>query len=112
MKYILTQQETNGVIGPCNSIQQQEDGYECDGIFYSTAVTGPVVKSEVADDYVNPAITQQGIDVINAQQSKLREEQYKLRSDPINFQYQAGTKTKEDWLNERTAIQIEYPYIS
>jgi hypothetical protein len=110
MKYILTQQETNGVIGPCNSIQQQDDGYECDGIFYSTSVTGAVVKSEVDDDYVNPAIHKQTIDVFNAQQSQLREEQYKLKSDPIFFQYQRGSKTEQEWLDAVNAIKTQLPY--
>lgn len=53
MKYILTTLE-GGIHGPFNSAEQVDDGYLCDGESYQTTVTGEVVKSEVADDYVNP----------------------------------------------------------
>lgn len=53
MKYILTTLE-GGIHGPFNSAEQVDNGYLCDGESYQTTVIGEVVKSEVADDYVNP----------------------------------------------------------
>ena len=53
MKYILTD-ENGGILGPYSNVEQVENGYLCDNISLQTVVTGPVVKSEVADDYVHP----------------------------------------------------------
>ena len=53
MKYILTTLE-GGIHGPFNSAEKTDDGYLCDNESYQTTVTGEVVKSEVADDYINP----------------------------------------------------------
>lgn len=105
MKYILTQ--TNGnILGPFTTVSQNTHGWVADDSIHYTSIFGVMASSEVADDYE----TSHQIATYNLTQSKLREEQYKLVSDPINFQYQAGVKTKEDWLNARTAIQAQYPY--
>ena len=53
MKYILTNEE-NFVYGPFNEVTQESDGYICDGTIYFTVITGPVVESEVPDDYQTP----------------------------------------------------------
>jgi len=105
MKYILIQTDQNQ-LGPFTSISQNADGWVADDSIYYTSVFGDMTSSEVADDYETP--TQ--ITNYNNQQSQLREAAYKLESDPINFQYQAGVKTKQDWLDARTAIQERYPY--
>jgi hypothetical protein len=105
MKYILTQ-TNNTQFGPFNSVTQNEEGWIADDSVYYTSIFGAMTSSEVADDYETPT----ELEIYNTQQSQLREEQYKLKSDPINFQYQAGVKTKQDWLDARAAIQAEYPY--
>lgn len=105
MKYILTQ--TDGyILGPFNTVEETDQGYICDNSLNPTSVIGFVTVSEVPDDYMSPA----QIEVFNSKQAELREIQYKLKSDPINFQYQAGVKTKQEWLDARAAIQAEYPY--
>jgi hypothetical protein len=105
MKYILTQ--TNQTqLGPFTTVQETDVGYMCDDSLYPTSIYGQVTESEVPDDYMTP----DQIINYNNQQSELREVQYKLKSDPINFQYQAGVKTKQEWLDARAAIQAEYPY--
>ena len=109
MKYILTTQE-NTVLGPFTVLTQTSNGYVGDNVLYPTTSTGPVVKSEVADDYVNPAQVANETEAFNEEQRKLREAAYKVQSDPINFQYQAGVKTKQDWLDARSAVQAQYPY--
>lgn len=105
MKYILTQ--TDGyILGPFNTVEETDQGYICDNSLNPTSVIGSVTVSEVPDDYMSPA----QIEVFNSKQAELREIQYKLKSDPINFQYQAGVKTKQEWLDARAAIQAEFPY--
>jgi len=105
MKYILTQTDGN-ILGPFTTVSQNAHGWIADDSIYYTSIFGVVVSSEVTDDYETP----NQIETYNQEQSKLREEQYKLVSDPINFQYQAGVKTKEDWLKARSDIQVQYPY--
>lgn len=105
MKYILTQID-GFILGPFTTVEQTDQGYLCDNSLYPTSIYGEVTISEVADDYMTP----DQIINYNNQQSQLREAAYKLESDPINFQYQAGVKTKQDWLDARTAIQERYPY--
>ena len=53
MKYILTC-EDGGILGPFTTIEQVGNGYIADNVSYQTTVTGPVVQSEVPDDYINP----------------------------------------------------------
>lgn len=105
MKYILTN-DSGRQYGPFSTLEQIEEGYIGDNIIYYTVTTGPVTQSEVSDDYMTP----DQIISYNNQQSELREIAYKLRSDPINFQYQAGVKTEQEWLDARAAIQAQYPY--
>lgn len=105
MKYILTQQDSI-ILGPFNSAVEQADGYLCDDSVYPTVIYGVCTISEVADDYMSPS----QIEEYNNVQSDLREAAYKLKSDPINFQYQAGVRTKQEWLDARAAIQAELPY--
>ena len=105
MKYILTT-TSNEIIGPFNSVKKIDNGYLCDDSEIQESSLGLLTLSEVADDYETPA----QIAAYNAQQSQLREVAYKLTSDPINFQYQAGVKTQQEWLDARAAIQAEYPY--
>lgn len=105
MKYILIQTD-NTQLGPFNSVTQNEDGWLGDDAIYYTSVFGVMTSQEVADDYETP----NQIAAYNTQQSQLREEQYKLKSDPINFQYQAGVRTQQEWLDARAVIQAEYPY--
>jgi hypothetical protein len=105
MKYILIQTD-NTQLGPFNSVTQNEEGWLGDDTIYYTSIFGVMTSSEVADDYETPT----EIASYNQKQSELREEQYKLKSDPINFQYQAGVRTKQEWLDARAAIQAEYPY--
>jgi hypothetical protein len=105
MKYILTQTNQNQ-LGPFNSVTQNEEGWVADDAIYYTSVFGVMTSQEVADDYETP----NQIAAYNAQQSQLREAAYKLTSDPINFQYQAGVKTEQEWLDARAAIQAQYPY--
>jgi hypothetical protein len=105
MKYILTQTDQNQ-LGPFTTVSQNSDGWVADDSIYYTSVFGVMTSSEVADDYETPS----QIAAYNQKQSELREIEYKLKSDPINFQYQAGVKTKQDWLDARAAIQAQYPY--
>mgnify|MGYP003341743561 CR=1 FL=1 len=105
MKYILTQTDEN-ILGPFDTVQSTTEGYVCDNSLYPTIIYGIVTVSEVADDYMSPS----QIEAYNNNQADLREAAYKLESDPINFQYQAGVKTQQDWLDARAAIQARYPY--
>ena len=105
MKYILTQTDKN-VIGPFNQVTKTNDGYIADDVLYSTIMFGELTESEVSDTYENPNV----IADFNNKQSQLREAAYKVQSDPINFQYQAGVKTKQEWLDARSAVQAQYPY--
>ena len=50
MKYILTD-ELGGILGPFITAEKVDNGYLCDNTSYQTTVTGPVVLSEVPDDY-------------------------------------------------------------
>ena len=105
MKYILTQTNQNQ-LGPFITVSQNADGWVADDAVYYTSVFGVMTSSEVADNYETPS----QIAAYNQTQSELREAAYKLKSDPINFQYQAGVRTKQEWLDARAAIQAEYPY--
>lgn len=105
MKYILTQQDLHQ-LGPFTTVVESSDGYICDGALCPTAIYGPVTVSEVPDDYMTP----DQINDYNISISRAREEAYRVTSDPINFQYQAGVKTKQEWLDARAAIQAELPY--
>lgn len=53
MKYILID-ENGGIFGPYSNVEQVENGYLCDNTSLQTVVTGPVIKSEVSDDYTIP----------------------------------------------------------
>lgn len=111
MKYILTQTDST-ILGPFTTVEQVSNGYICDGDSYQTTATGPVTLSEVADDYVNPQVQALQNEAYNAKQSTLRAEAYPTESDPVFFQWQAGQKTEQDWINARNAVQAKYPYIS
>ena len=105
MKYILTD-ENGGILGPFTTCEQQDDGYLADGSIYPLNVTGPVVKSEVPDDFLSPAT----IVLFNKNQSKLRAETYPVESDPIFFQWQRGSKTEQEWLDAVEKVKAQYPY--
>ena len=111
MKYILTT-EDNTILGPFTTIEQVDNGYMCDGDSYQTTATGPVTLSEVADDYINPQTILIEKDNYNKVQTKLRAEAYPTESDPVFFQWQAGSKTKEDWLAARDKVKELFPYKS
>ena len=40
----------------------------------------------------------------------LRQMAYQKEADPIFFQYQRGTQTKDDWLAKVNEIKTRYPY--
>ena len=105
MKYILTQADGN-ILGPFTTVSQNENGWIADDSIHYTSIFGVMTSQEVANDYETP----NQIATYNLKQSKLREIEYKLKSDPINFQYQAGVKTKQEWLDARAVIQAQYPY--
>ena len=109
MKYILTT-EDNTILGPFTTVQQVDNGYMCDNDSYQTTATGPVVLSEVADDYINPQTILIEKENYNRAQTKLRAAAYPTESDPVFFQWQAGSKTKEDWLDARAKVQELFPY--
>lgn len=105
MKTILTN-ETGDIFGPFTSVEAIDGGYLCDDCIYQTTVTGPVVLSEVPDDYVSQA----SIDAYNAYQSSQRAAAYPTQSDPIFFQWQRGQKTEQEWLDAVAAVHAQYPY--
>ena len=105
MKYILTNQ-IDYIYGTFTSVEQTTDGYIADGVPFTTQVYGALTLSEVADDYMTPA---QIID-FNNQQKHLRAKAYLTNSDPIFFQYQAGVKTQQDWIDARNSVQAQLPY--
>jgi hypothetical protein len=45
----------------------------------------------------------------NKLNKELRAESYKIESDPLFFQWQKGTKTKQEWLDKIEEIKIKYP---
>jgi hypothetical protein len=49
-------------------------------------------------------------DAINKAQKKKREDAYKAESDPINFMYQRGEATQEEWLAKIAEIKNRFPY--
>lgn len=110
MKYILTK-TNNEVLGPYTSIQQVTDGYICDDIILQTSVTGPVVESEVADDYQNPEEYKVYVENFNKKQTEYRANSYPVFSDPIFFKWQRGEATQQEWLDEVARIQAQFPYI-
>ena len=63
----------------------------------------------IDQDTVDNYLANQTI-IYNQKQSELREEQYKLKSDPIFFQFQRGAKTEQEWLDAVAAVQDKYPY--
>lgn len=56
MQYILID-ENDGIFGPYSNVEKVDNGYICDGISLQTIPTGPVVLSEVPDDYTIPTAT-------------------------------------------------------
>jgi hypothetical protein len=105
MKYILTQTDGN-ILGAFTTVSQNADSWVADDSIYYTSIFGVMTSSEVADDYESPNY----IAAYNQKQSNLREEQYKLISDPIFFQYQRGAKTEKEWLDAVNAIKTQLPY--
>ena len=61
-----------------------------------------VVESEFA-----PEILRQEF---NASQRQKRELAYKTESDPINFMYQRGEATQQQWLDKIAEIKARFPY--
>jgi hypothetical protein len=108
MKKILTSQDN--IYGPFDSVQETETTYLCDNTLYQKDIIGPVVISEVPDDYQTPTQIAYETAIYNASQSDLRAVAYPVDSDPIFFQYQRGQKTQQDWLDAVAAVQAEYPY--
>ncbi len=106
MKYVLVNTDLRE-FGAFDSVQEVEGGYDCDGAFWSTNVTGVVsTVKEVADDYMTP----DQIESYNTQQSANRAKAYPVDSDPIFFQWQRGYKTQQDWDDAVAAVQAQYPY--
>jgi hypothetical protein len=52
------------------------------------------------------------VEAHNEEQSLLRRKAYQEESDPLFFEYQRDSVTKEDWLNKVESIKEKYPYIS
>ena len=46
----------------------------------------------------------------NFQQKQKREAAYKAEADPINFMYQRGEATQEEWLAKVADIKARFPY--
>ena len=111
MKYILTSNTDGTVYGSYNSIVEQTDDYLANGdTILKKEITGPATISEVPDDWVDPAyIVQQNL-AFNKEQSKKRQLEYTLYSDPIYFLWQRGQATEQEWLDEIAAIKFRYPY--
>ena len=110
MKYILTDENGN-ISGPFNTVDLTDYGFFVDGITqFRTDMLGVLVKSSVPDDYINQQTVNAENAIFNRMQSDLRSKAYQTQSDPINFQYQAGVKTKQEWLDARAVIQAQYPY--
>ena len=49
-------------------------------------------------------------DTFNAAQKQKREAAYKTESDPINFMYQRGEATQQEWLDKVAEIKARFPY--
>lgn len=111
MKYILTSNTDGTIYGPYNSIVEQTDDYLANGdTILNKQITGPATISEVADDWVDPNYIIQQNAAFNREQSKKRQVEYTLYSDPINFLWQRGKATEQEWLDEIEAIKLRYPY--
>jgi hypothetical protein len=67
--------------------------------------TWTIVNQEVYDAVVEGNKIQ-----FNAAQKKKREDAYKAESDQINFMYQRGEATQQEWLNKIAEIKTRYPY--
>ena len=50
--------------------------------------------------------------VLTEHQRQRRQAAYQLEADPLFFQWQAGERSKEDWLQQREAIRMRFPYPS
>jgi adenylate kinase family enzyme len=108
MKYIL--QTSDYACGPFKSIQQVADGYLCDGAMISNSIIGSASIVEVSDDYVNPKIVEQNRIQFNKEQTERRAKAYTKESDPINFMYQRGEATQEEWLAKIAEIKNRFAY--
>lgn len=107
MKYILTTTE-NEILGPFISVEPTSNGYLCDNSEIQETAYGLLTLSEVADDYESPS----QIKGYNTQQSELRAKAYTIKSDPIFFEWQRGTKTQQEWLDAVDQVKLQYPYKS
>jgi len=111
MKYILTSNSDGTIYGSYNSIVEQTDYYLANGdIVLTKEITGLAAISEVADDWVDPSYIVQQNAAFNKEQSKKRQVEYTTISDPIFFQWQRGSKTEQEWIDEVNAIKARYPY--
>jgi hypothetical protein len=63
---------------------------------------GVVVESEFKNKILK--------EMFNFQQKQKREDAYKAESDPINFMYQRGEATQEEWLAKVADIKARFPY--
>jgi hypothetical protein len=52
----------------------------------------------------------EAFDTAYTQQENLRQIAYQAEADPIFFQYQRGSKTKDEWLVKVDEIKARYPY--
>ena len=52
----------------------------------------------------------EAFDAEYSQQETLRQIAYQKEADPIFFQYQRGTQTKDVWLAKVDEIKARYPY--
>lgn len=111
MKYILTSNNDGTIYGSYNSIVEQTNDYLANGdIILKKEITGLATISEVSNDWVDHSyIVQQNL-AFNKEQSKKRQLEYTLYSDPMFFQWQRGSKTEQEWIDEVNAIKARYPY--
>ena len=64
-----------------------------------------IVNQEVYD-----AVVEGDKNQFNAAQKQKREVAYKAESDPINFMYQRGEATQQEWLDKVAEIKARFPY--
>jgi hypothetical protein len=119
MKKIIT---ANSIVyGPYDEVTVLTDRYQVDGggqLPFN--VIGESVVSDVADDYVRPLTDEEQAEQaqrdieqkekFNTSQKKKREDAYKAESDPINFMYQRGEATQQEWLDKVAEIKARFPY--
>jgi hypothetical protein len=119
MKKIITANDI--VYGPYDEVTVLADRYQVDGgAELPFVVIGESIVSEVPDDYVRPMTPEEQAEqeqreieakaAFNESQKQKREAAYKAESDPINFMYQRGEATQQEWLDKVAEIKARFPY--